>query len=98
MTDANHEKRIKKIETEIVELRKQIMQIEFVSKRDHAAAQREHEAAKKEFDANDKKIQKRIDYIAKLAGITLDELDLLDEKIRTSGRGLAQPRKRSTLA
>ncbi len=91
MTDANHEKRLKKVETEILELRKQILQLEFISRRDHAIAQRE-------FDSNDKKIQKRIDYIAKLAGITMDELNLLDEKIKTSGRVLAEPRRHSSLS
>ena len=82
----------------MVELRKQIMQIEFISKRDHAAAQREHEAARKEFEQMDNQIQKRLDYIARLAGITYDELDLLEEKIQDSGRVLARPRKHSTLS
>jgi len=82
MTDANHEKKIKKVEAEMVELKKQIMQIEFVSKRDHAAA-------RKEIDQIDKRIGKRLEHLSLLMGITYDELNLLEEKIQDSGRVLA---------
>lgn len=98
MTDANHEKRIKKNEAEMVELRKQIMQIEFISKRDTAAARREHEAARKEHEKISAQIDKQIQHISKIMGITYDELNMLDEKIQESGRVLARPRKRSTIS
>ena len=91
MTDANHEKRIKKIEAEMVELRKQIMQIEFTSKRDSAAARKEHEKVSAQID-------RQIKHVSKIMGITYDELIMLDEKIQDSGRVLARPRKRSTIS
>lgn len=91
MTDANHEKKIKKLEAEMVELRKQIMQIEFVSKRDTAAARKEHERVTA-------KIDRQIQHISLIMGITYDELNLLEEKIVESGRSLARPRKHSTLS
>ena len=98
MTDANHEKKIKKVEAEIVELRKQIMQIEFISKTDTAAARQEHEAARKEFDRTNNIINRQIQHLSRLMGITYDELDLFDGKVQESGRVLGQPRKHSTLA
>lgn len=96
MTDANHDKRIKKIEAEMVELRKQIMQIEFISKRDSSMAKREHEAARKESDRINARIDKKLNHVSTLMGIAYDELDMLGEKIQESGRVLARPRKRST--
>ena len=98
MTDASHEKRIKKIDGEIVELRKQIMQIEFISKRETAAARRDHEAAQKERDKSGKRIDKRIEHLSLLMGITYDELNLVGEQVHESGRVLARPRKHSTLS
>ena len=98
MTDVNHEKRLKKVEAEMVELRKQIMQIEFVSKRDSAAAKRDHEAARKEHEKVSAQIDRQIKHLSKLMGITYDELNLLDEKVQESGRSIARPRKHSTLS
>ena len=105
MTDANHEKRIKKIEAEMVELRKQIMQVEFISKRDSSAAkrtqeaaQREHEAARKEHEKVSAQIDRQIKHVSTIMGITYDELNMLDEKIQESGRALARPRKRSIIS
>ena len=91
MTDAAHEKRIKKMEAEIVELRKQIMQVEFISKRDTAEARKEHEKVSAQID-------RQIKHISSIMRITYDELDILDEKIQESGRVLARPRKRSTMS
>ena len=98
MTDANHEKRIKKIEAEMVELRKQIMQVEFINKRDNSAAKREHEAARKEHEKVSAQIDRQIKHVSTIMGITYDELIMLDEKIQDSGRVLARPRKRSTIS
>ena len=98
MTDANHEKQIKKMEAEMVELRKQIMQIEFISKSDHAVAQRGHEAARKEHEKVSAYIDKQIKHISTIMRITYDELNMFDEKIQESGRILARPRKRSTMS
>ena len=84
MTDATHEKPIKKMEAEMVELRKQIMQIEFISKRDSAVARKEHEKVSAQID-------RQIKHISAIMRITYDELDLLDEKLLESGRVLARP-------
>ena len=67
------------------------MQLEFQHKKDVVDAKREADEA-------DKRIQRSIDHIAKLVGITYEELDLLDEKLQKTGRYLTLPRERSTLS
>ncbi len=83
----NHEEKIRQIETETAELKHQIMKLEFQHKKDIIEAE-------KEFNERHNKIQKHLDYITKLARITYEELDLLDEKITKGGEILAAPRKR----
>ena len=91
MTESAHEKRLKKIEAETVEIKRQIMRLEFQQKKNLAVA-------KKDFEERDKQIQKRLDYVAKLAGITYEELDNLDLKVQEAGLKLSQPRQHSTLS
>ena len=95
MTEATHEKRIKKMEAEMVELRKQIMQVEFISKRDSSAAKKEHEIARKEHERVSAQIERQIKHLSTIMRITYDELDNLDAKVQESGAILARPRKRS---
>lgn len=90
MATNGYDKEIAKIRAETEKIKKQIMQLEFQSKKDSVEA-------KRDFEARDRAIQQRIDYIAKLAGITYDELDKLDEKTQEAGRGLARPREHSKL-
>ena len=91
MPESAHEKRLKKIEAETVEIKRQIMRLEFQQKKDLAVA-------KKDFEERDKQIQKRLDHVAKLAGITYEELDNLDLKVQEAGLKLGQPRQHSTLS
>lgn len=43
-------------------------------------------------------IRKIIKHVAKLVGITYDELDKLDFKLQETGRHLSKPRERSTFS
>jgi hypothetical protein len=83
----NHETKLQQIELEMSEMKSQILKLEFQHKKDIMEAE-------KRFNERDEKIQRRLDYVAKLAGITYEELDLLDEKIIRSGQVAASPRKR----
>lgn len=62
MRENGHEKKIAKIEANCAKLKEQIMQLEFQTKKDIVAAQ-------KRFDEWDDRFRRRLDYIAKLAGI-----------------------------
>ena len=90
----NHEEKIHQIETETAELKHQIMKLEFQHKKDIVEAEKKFNISKQEFNERHNKIQKHLDYITRLAGITYEELDLLDEKITRGGEILASPRKR----
>lgn len=83
----NHEEKIREIELEMSEIKSQILKLEFRQKKDTAEAE-------KRFNNRHDKIQRQLDHITKLAGITYKELDLLDEKIIRSGQVAASPRKR----
>ncbi len=83
----NHEEKMQQIELEMTEMKGQILKLEFRHKKDLTEAE-------KRFNERDEKIQRRLDYVAKLAGITYEELDLLDDKLVRSGQVAASPRKR----
>jgi uncharacterized protein (DUF1919 family) len=83
----NHETKIQQIELEMTEIKSQILKLEFQHKKDIKEAE-------KRFDDRNDKIQRQLDYITKLAGVTYQELDLLDEKLVRSGQVAASPRKR----
>lgn len=89
MRENGHEKKIAKIEANCAKLKEQIMRLECQTKKDIVAAQ-------KRFDEWDDKIRQRIDHIAKLAGITYEELDNLDLKVQDAGKRLSRPRAGST--
>lgn len=82
------EERIEKIEVECSEIRRQILQLEFQHKKDDAETE-------KRFKERSDKIQLQLDYITKLAGITYEELDLLDGKLLETGYLLIEPRQPS---
>lgn len=88
MAQKDYEKEIQGIRTETEKIKREIMKFEFQYKKDLAEA-------RKEFQGRDEQIQKRIDYLAKLAGITYEELDLLEFKLQETGRVLARPREHS---
>ncbi len=90
----NHEEKIQQIELEMTEMKSQILKLEFQHKKDIMEAEKDIAEAQKRFNERDEKIQRRIDYVAKLAGITYQELDLLDEKLVRTGQVAASPRKR----
>ena len=100
-----HEKHLKKIETETAEIKKQIMQLEFQHKKDIVAERNRMEAADRRFEdwstrfnEWDAKMTLKIEHMAKLVGITIEELDNLGDKLMIAGSQLARPRKRSTIS
>jgi fructose-1,6-bisphosphatase len=97
MQQNGHEKRMAKIEANCVKLKEQIMQLEFQNKKDIAAAQKRFDERQKRADEWEDKFRTKLDHIAKLAGLTYEELDNLDLKLQDAGKRLSLPRKRSTL-
>jgi uncharacterized protein (DUF1919 family) len=83
----NHEEKMQQLELEMTEMRSQILKLEFRHKKDIKEAE-------KRFDDRNDKIQRQLNYITKLAGITYQKLDLLDEKLVRTGQVATSPRKR----
>ncbi len=90
MTDAEHVERLRNIEAETEEIRRQIMQFEFQHKKDVADAE-------KQFKARADRMQRQLDHLIKLVGITYDELDQIDSTLTATGVVLTRPRRRATL-
>lgn len=93
MAQKDYEKEIQGIRTDTEKIKREIMKLEFQHKKDLANAQKEFQKARRDFEKRDEQIQMRIDYIAKLAGITYEELDLLELKLQETGRVLTRPRE-----
>ena len=91
MTDAEHEENIKNIRTETEEIKRQIMQLEFQHKKDIVETD-------KRFKESCEQINRQIKHIAKLVGITYEELDNLDFKLQETGRHLIEPREHSIIS
>lgn len=97
MQQNGNDRRIAKIEANCVKLKEQIMRLEFQNKKDIAAAQKRFDERQKRSDEWEDKFRKKLDHIAKLAGITYEDLDNLDLKLQDAGKRLSLPRQRSTL-
>lgn len=95
MPETTHEKRLKKIEAETLEIKKEIMQLEFQHKKDHITAQKEADQRQKEADERAKRMDLHLKHLSKLMGITYEELENLDSKIQNAGQILARRRKPS---
>ena len=98
MTEAEHEENIKKIRTETEEIKRQIMKLEFQHKKDIVEARKRSAELDKLIKENIEQTTKQIKYVAKLAGITYEELDNLDFKLQETGRHLIEPREHSIIS
>ncbi len=94
MTEAEHEKKIQDIKNETEDIKRQIMQLEFLHKKDIVGADRGFEGWSKAMEAKKDSSQKQIDHRIKLVGLTYDELDQIDATLNETGVVLLRPRKR----
>jgi hypothetical protein len=90
MSNLNHEEKIKQIEAETAEIKRQMMKLEFQHKKDIVEAQKRFDEAEKRFDERSDKIQRQLDYITKLVGISFEELDQMDERLFSASIPLGQ--------
>ncbi len=109
MDNATHEKRIQKIEAECVEIKKQILQLEFQNKKDirefekrsknvaeeDARKWKEHEQWRKELEKDFKFLSAHAKHLSKLAGITFEEFGELDERLESASVSLSRKSKKS---
>ena len=95
MIQTEHESRLRTIEPETEDPRRQIMQFEFQHKKEIAEADPRIAEYEGRFDAKHIRIQRQIDHLVKLTGLTYDELDEMDATLTESGIVLTRPRKRA---
>ena len=97
MTQTEHEKRLRKIEAETEEIKRQIMQFEFQHKKDIVEAECRFEGWSKAMDAKQDSSQKQIDHLIKRVGLTYDELDEIDATHTETGVVLTRARRRARI-
>lgn len=90
MDDQAHEKRLREIEAECAELRRQILKLEFRSKKDAQKAKKESDEAWERLREQQNLTQRHLDHITKLARISLESVFEIDERIGTAGRTLSK--------
>lgn len=83
----NHQEKLNQIEAECGEIKRQILQLEFQHKKEMVEF-------KKEWELRDRQIQLHLQHLSKLAGITFEELDAIDDRITSAAVPLSRSRKR----
>lgn len=90
-----HEKRIQKIETECVELRKQILQLEFQHKKDIREFEKHSQVQTEKYDREWERTKKHLRHLSQLAGIAFERLEELDERLESASISLSHKGKKS---
>lgn len=83
----NHQEKLNQIEAECREIKRQILQLEFQHKKETVEF-------KKEWELRDRQIQLHLQHLSKLAGITFEELDAMDDRLTSAAVPLSRSRKR----
>ena len=83
----NHQKKLNQIEADCSEIKRQILQLEFQHKKDMVDY-------KKESELRNRQIERHLRHLSKLAGITFEELDAMDDRLTSAAEPLSRSRKR----
>lgn len=89
-----HEKRIEKIEAECVELRKQILQLEFQHKKDIREFEKYSQVQTQKSDKEWERTNKHLRHLSQLAGISFERLEELDERLESASISLSRKGKK----
>lgn len=90
MDNATHEKRIQKIEAECVEIKKQILQLEFQHKKDIREFEKQSQSQTEKYDREWERTKKHLRHLSQLAGITFEQLEELDERLESASVSLSR--------
>jgi uncharacterized membrane protein YgaE (UPF0421/DUF939 family) len=99
MENSTHEKRLKKIEADCAELRRQILKLEFQNKKDSVESRKLHEAFQREseqrwhrFEQLREQTQRHLNHLSQLTGIAFDTFEDYEERLDTASKPLARKR------
>ena len=90
----NHQEKLNQIEAECNEIKRQILQLEFQNKKDMTEHKKEMDEYKKESVLRNRQIERHLSHLSKLAGITFEELDAMDDRLTSAAVPLSRSRKR----
>ncbi|MBK8812936.1 MAG: hypothetical protein IPN69_19705 [Acidobacteria bacterium] len=95
MENSTHEKRLKKIEAECAELRRQILKLEFQNKKDIFSFRKESDERWLRFEKISDRTQRHLDHLSQLTGIAFDTFEDLDDRLDAESKPLARKRQRT---
>ena len=102
MASSAHEKRIEKIEAECVEIKKQILQLEFQHKKDIVEFSKESDERWKKIDKQSEQTARHLEqlsahanHLSKLTGIAFEDFDELDGRLESASVSLSRKRKKT---
>ena len=90
----NHQEKLNRIEAESSEIKRQILLLEFQTKKDIVELEKETAELKKESELRNRQIELHLRHLSKLAGITFEELDAIDDRLTAAAVPLSRSRKR----
>ncbi len=90
MNDQTHEQRLKSIEAECSELRRQILKLEFQHKKDVLHSKRESDASWRRFEAIREQTQKHLNHLSQLTGMSFETLYDIDDRLAEAAKPLSK--------
>ena len=100
MEDKQHQERLKQIETEIFEIRREMSQFEFKAKKEEVERKKEIDKLRKESEVrraqgekSNEAIRNHLKHLSTLAGITFEQLDEMDFRLESASVSLARKNK-----
>ncbi len=94
MENSTHEKRLKKIEAECAELRRQILKLEFQNKKDTVAFRTESNERWQRFERLREQTQRHLNHLSQLTGLTFEIADDIDDRLDAASKPLVRKRQR----
>lgn len=102
MKNQPHENRLEVIEAECAELRRQILKLEFESKKDAVEARRAHEKFVRESEIRWQRYTElreqtrlHLNHLSNLTGLAFDDIFEIDARLDAASKHLARKRQRS---
>ena len=97
MENNQHQERLKQIETEILEIRREMSQFEFKAKKEEVERKKEIDKLRKESDVrrtqSEESIRNHLKHLSALAGITFEQLEEMDLRLESASVSLARKNK-----
>ena len=90
----NHQEKLNQIEAECREIKRQILQLEFQNKKEMAEHKKEMAELEKKSKLRNQQIELHLQHLSKLAGISFEELNAIDDRLISAAVPLSNSRKR----